>query len=140
MYSGDGQRLLYATTLDRWGVRGIAVDPWQNVVVAGASSMQTIAPGSLPVDLSVGVGPFCAGQPASLTARVAPGNSAGSIDFVVDGASVGTVALVAGNAAKTATLAVGIRRVKAIYHGAGPFDGYASPETYVAVNQPGACP
>jgi hypothetical protein len=140
MYSGDGQRLLYATTLNRWGVRGVAVDPWQNVVIAGERSLQTIAPGFLPVDLSVAAGPFCAGQPAALVARVAPANSAGSVDFVVDGVSVGNVALVAGNATKAASLAIGIRKVKAIYHGSGPFDGYASPETYVAVNQPGACP
>jgi hypothetical protein len=139
IYSGDGQRLLYSTTLNRDGTQGIGVDPWQNIVIAGDRSLQTIAPGLLPIDLSIGTGPICAGQPASLVARVAPGNSSGSIDFQVDGASVGTASLAGGSAVKSVPLAVGIRKIKAVHHGTGPFDGYASPDTHVAVNQAGVC-
>jgi hypothetical protein len=140
VYSGDGQRLLYATTLNRWSVRGIAVDPWHNIVVAGERSLQTIAPGALPVDLALDADPICTGKPTSLVARVAPANAPGSVDFLVDGASIGAVSLVGGSALKPASLPVGIRKVRALYHGTGPFDGYASPEISVAVNQSGVCP
>ncbi len=139
IFSVDGQRRLYSTALPRSGAQGIAVDPWQNVIIANDNGLQRLSSGTLPVDVSTGANPVCAGQAASLVARVAASNDLGSVDFLVDGISIGSASIVNGNATRTATLTVGIRKATATYHGAGPFDGYSSPDVYFAVNQAGAC-
>lgn len=139
VFSADGQRRLYSTALPRFGVQGLAVDRWQNVIVADDTGrLQRLSPGTLPVDIAI-PGLACAGQAVSLSARVAASNDIGSVDFQIDGASVGTASIVNGNATKTTMLAVGIRKAKATYHGAGPFDGYSSPDFTFAVNQAGTC-
>jgi hypothetical protein len=140
VFSADGQRKLYSTALARNGVQGIAVDPWQNVIIAdNFGGLQRLSPGRMPVDIGAGPGLTCAGQATSLVSNVAGSNDVGSVDFQVDGASVGTASIVNGSATATATLASGVRRVRATYHGVGPFDGYSSPDLYLAVNQAGAC-
>lgn len=139
VFSADGQRRLYSTALPRFGVQGLAVDPWQNVIIADDTGrLQRLSPGTLPVDIA-SPGLVCAGVTVSLTARVAASNDIGSVDFQIDGASVGTAPIVNGSAVRTTVLAVGIRKAKAIYHGAGPFDGYSSPDLTFAVNQAGTC-
>ena len=140
VFSADGQRKLYSTALPRSGAQGIAVDPWQNVIIANDNGgIQRLSPGALPIEVSTGANPLCAGQAASLVARVAASNDLGSVDFLVDGTSIGSASIVNGYATRTATLAVGIRKARAVYHGAGPFDGYSSPDLFFAVNQAGAC-
>ncbi len=139
--TSDGQQLLYATTLPRYGVQGIAVDRWQNVVIANdAAGLQVLSPGVLPVDFSISPSPACAGQTSSLAAHVAASNDLGTVDFLVDGASVGSASIVNGVATKATTLPVGIHKAKAAYHGAGSFDGYSSLEVNFVVNQAGTCP
>jgi hypothetical protein len=139
IYSGDAQSLIYSTALAPFGVQGLALDRWQNVIIASSrGGLQWISPGVLPVDVSVSR-PACAGQPLSLVARIAGSGDAGSGDFQIDGASIGSASIVNGNATKTATLPVGIHKVRATYHGAGSFDGYSSPDIYVPVNQAGTC-
>jgi hypothetical protein len=75
-----------------------------------------------------------------MIAHVAASNDLGSVDFQVDGASVGSASIVNGAATKATTLAAGIHRAKAAYHGPGSFDGYSSPDIYFAVHQAGTCP
>jgi hypothetical protein len=140
VFSSDGQRKLYSTALPRYGAQGIAIDPWQNVIIANDNGLQRLSPGALPVDVVAGASPLCAGQPSSLIARVAASNDLGLVDIQIDGASIGSSTIVNGNATKTTTLAVGIRKGRATYHGPGPFDGYSSPDVYFAVNQAGSCP
>ena len=94
----------------------------------------------MPLDVSVTPAKLCAGQPATLSAHVAGSNDTGTMDLQVDGASIGTSPIVNGSAAKTTNLAVGIRKIRATYHGAGRFDGYSSSDAYVVVNQAGVCP
>jgi hypothetical protein len=139
--TADGRQSLYATTLPRYGVQGIAVDRWQNVVIANdGAGLQVLSPGVLPVDFSTSPSPACAGQATSMIAHVAGSNDLGSVDFQVDGAGAGTASIVNGAAVKATTFAVGIHKAKAAYHGAGSFDGYSSPDIYFAVNQAGTCP
>ncbi len=137
--SADGQRLLYSTPLAGFGIQGLAVDRWKNVIIASDAGVQRIAPGFLPVELVLPPGAACAG-PATLGATVAASHDQGSVEFLVDGASIGSASIANGGAMKATTLASGLRRVKATYHGAGPFDGYSSPEFVLGVNQAGACP
>jgi len=138
--SADGQRLLYSTPLAPFGVQGLAVDRWQNVVIAGDSGLERVAPGFVPVQLSVPSGTLCAGGPTVLSATVASSYDQGSVDFMVDGASAGASSITNGAAMKSVFLSAGVRRVKAAYHGAGTFDGYSSPELVLGVNQAGLCP
>ena len=139
--TADGRQRLYSTTLPRYGVQGIAVDRWQNVIVANDTvGLQVLSPGVLPVDVSPNPSPACAGSTQSLVARVAGSNDLGTVDFEIDGVGAGSAAIVNGSASKTVNLAVGIRKAKVTYHGAGAFNGYSSPDRYFAVNQAGSCP
>ena len=139
--TSDGRQSRYATTLPRSGIQGIAVDRWQNVVIANdGTGLQVLSPGVLPVDFSTSPNPACSGPTLSLVARVAASNDLGTVDFEVDGASAGSASIVNGVATKATTLAAGIHKAKAAYHGPGSFDGYSSPDIYFAVHQAGTCP
>jgi hypothetical protein len=140
VFSPDGQRKLYSTALPRFGVQGIAVDPWQNVIIANNTGVQRLSTGALPVELAAIATPACAGKTISLVARVAATNDLGTVDFAVDGTSIGSAAILSGNATRSTTLAAGIHRANVSYHGAGAFDGYVSPDLYFAINQAGSCP
>jgi hypothetical protein len=135
----DAGSLLYSSTLPQHNVRGVALDRWNNVVVASPTGLIRLAPGALPVDLAISPDPGCAGAPLTLAASVAAANGTGSVEFFVDGASVGSVPVTRSAATKVVTGAVGVRRLKAVYHGTGPFDGRASPTLLLPVNQAGAC-
>jgi len=130
---------LYASALPQFNVRGLAVDQWQNVIVAGEGGLTRVAPNALPVEISANPYPACAGAAPLLTVRVAGGNDGGTVDFLVDGVAAGSAPVTNSTASKVLALAAGVRQVKAVYHGAGPFDGYASPLFAVPVNQAGAC-
>lgn len=81
--TADGQQLLYTSVLPRDNVRGIAVDRWQNIVIASRSGVERISAGHTPVDLTMTPSPACAGSTTTLKA-VAPGaNDSGSVDFSV---------------------------------------------------------
>ncbi len=138
--SGDGQRLLYSTPLAQSGVQGLALDPWRSVVVASDNRLQRIAPGRMPVETVAPATTACAGSPQTLNAAVAGSNDAGTVEFLVDGASLGSAPIANGVAMKAVTLTAGVRRIRAAYHGPGPFDGYSSPDLLLGVNQAGACP
>jgi hypothetical protein len=94
----------------------------------------------MPVEIAAPAPPVCAGRPLTLSASVAGSNDLGTVDFVADGARLGTAAIANGVAMKAVMLAAGIRRIRATYHGSGPFDGYSSLELLLAVNQAGVCP
>ena len=138
--SADGHTLVYSTPLVGGGVfRDLAIDRWQSLIVAAGSTLSRISPGSMPVTLTTAPHPACAGQPVALTASVAASNDIGTVDFQVDGASVGSAPISGGKATKSLALNVGVRQVKGVYHGGGMFDGTSSTISYLGVNQAGAC-
>ncbi|HTR59851.1 MAG TPA: Ig-like domain repeat protein [Casimicrobiaceae bacterium] len=141
IYSGDGRQLVYSSALGQDGVSGIGVDALGTLIVASFDRLQRIAPGLLPVAMTAPSSRLCAGKPFTLSASVAVSGDNGTVDFSSDGTSLGEAPLANGVATQTVTVgAAGIRNLKATYHGTGVFDGYASPDRYVAINQAGACP
>jgi hypothetical protein len=140
IWSPDGSKILYSTTLPKNGVQGIGIDAYQNIVIANDDSIQRIVAGRVPVDLSLPAMTLCTGQPIAITARIAGSNDIGTVDFQVDGLSIGTAPIVNAVATKSQQLATGVRKLKAFYHGTGLFDGYSSFDIYAAVNQAGICP
>ena len=154
----DGSVVVYAATLGGGVATGLALDGFGNVFVAG------YAPGGLPmvnaaqaapilgdeqttpfiaklndhlapVKLASSMNPGDSAHPILLMATVADARYVGSIEFD-DGATVlGTVQLNGAAATLQANLAVGIHRLRATFHGSGPFDGYASSEVIQVVNQ-----
>lgn len=140
VFNANGVGTRYASTFAGYGVEGIARDDWGNLVtVDNAAVVRTLSPNFAPVELDLSAEGICAGQSVVLDARVAASYDAGSVDFLVDGASVGTVPVVAGAARLTTTLAVGVRRLRAVYAGTGHFAGYRSIHRFVAVEQAGVC-
>lgn len=138
--AADGESLRYASTFAGAGVQDIARDNWGNLVTLdSAAVVRTLSPQFAPVELALSAESICAGQPLTMEARVAASYDTGTVRFFVDGVDVGTVLVVDGAARLPATLATGVRRLHAVYSGAGPFAGYASIVRYVAVDQPGVC-
>ena len=138
IYSGDAQSLIYSTALAPFGVQAGAGpvaerDHREQYRWAATDQPRRVASRRQREPSA------CAGQPISLVARIAGSSDVGSGDFQIDDASIGSASIVNGNATKTATLAVGIHKVRATYRGAGSFDGYSSPDLYFAVNQAGTC-
>ncbi len=113
-----------------------AIDQWGNFWVA-ADTLLRLSAGTTPVEVT-NVQPLCASGGA-LTARVAGANDSGTVEFLVDGVSVGSANVANGVASRTVALVPGARRVMANYRGPSYFDGYASEARFVAVNQAGAC-
>ena len=135
---GNGQ-MLYSTWLSR-GTDALAADGTGNLRMAGGSSIQQISPASLPLGLASRPDPACSGTPTMLDVAVAGAGGNGAVDIQVDGVSMGFAGVRGGIATLAIpSLAPGIRRVTAVYHGPGMFDGYASSPLFLAVNQPGAC-
>ena len=138
--SADGSTLSYASTLAGAGVQGIARDNWGNLVTFdGAGVLRTLSPQFAPVELALSADGICAGKSVVLDARVAASFDTGTVGFFVDGANVGTAFVADGAARLPVALALGVRRLRAVYSGAGPFAGYSSVTRYVAVAQPGVC-
>jgi hypothetical protein len=142
IYSADGTRLLYSSALGQYGVHGIAVDQWQQVVLASGNALQRLVPGFLPVALELPATASCAGKPFTLRASIAGmANAQGTVDFASDDVIVGSAHAEGGTAVAMITLSsVGIRKLKATYRGGGPFDGYPSLEHNFPLNQAGTCP
>ena len=130
--------LLYLSWLSG-GTDALAIDPDRNVRVAGYPSVTQLSLGSLPVEIAARAPTGCAGTPLALDAQVAAAGNNGTVDFQVDGAHVGSALVRGGTASLSTLLGNGVRRITAMYRGAGPFDGYGSSALYVAVDQAGAC-
>jgi hypothetical protein len=133
-----GGNLLYSSWLSG-GSDALAIDPDQNVRVAGYPSVTQISAGGLPVEIAPRAPTGCAGTPLTIDAQVAAAGNSGTVDFQVDGAHVGSALVRAGAASLSTAVTNGVRRINATYHGAGPFDGYGSLTVHVAVDQAGAC-
>jgi len=134
----NGQ-LLYSTWLSR-GTDSLAADRAGNLRLAGDTMVQQLSPAALPVTVSALVDPACSGASTTLEARIAGAGSNGSVDFQVDGSSMGWAGVQGGvGTLALSSLAVGVRRVTVTYHGPGMFDGLTSSTYFLAVNQPGAC-
>jgi hypothetical protein len=139
VFSSDGRTLLYSSPLGGSGVQGLGIDTKQTITIANAYRLLRLVPGSLPVEIAATPNPACVGQSVAVTVTVAAAPDSGSVDFSVDGALVGSAAVAAGIATKVLTLPVGVRALRASYHGTGPFDGQGSIDYYLPVNQAGAC-
>lgn len=154
----DARTLVYSTTLGGGIATGLASDAFGNIFVAGydnegvpviganltAATTGDAVPGAFLVKLNDRSGPIAlttdqnpvASQPFTLRATLADSRYAGAMEFVADGQVIGIAPIVAGSAVLPTTVSAGIHRVRAVFHGDGPFDGYASPELLLTVVQP----
>jgi hypothetical protein len=88
-----------------------------------------------PIVLSTIQNPSSASQSLTLIARMSDARYTGNVEFK-DGAQVlGTAAVANGVATLSTNLSAGIHRLRAIFHGTGPFDGSQSFEVIQVVNQ-----
>ena len=140
IYAADGNALLYSSPIGLSGVHGIGFDARQVLTIASDAHLQRLVTGILPVEIALSPNPACAGQATTITATVAGAFDVGTVDVTSDGAVVGSAPVSGGVATKSVTLSTaGLRKIRATYHGAGPFDGQSSVEVYLPVNQAGAC-
>jgi hypothetical protein len=154
--SPDGSRQIYSTVLGGGVATGLALDGFGNAYVAGYKAGPPLINGEIrssgdydvssvfvaklndqvaPLILATDHNPGTAGQPVDLVARLADSRYAGTIEFRNGAQVVGTVATSAGSAMLPLTLAAGIYRLSAVFHGGGPFDGIAVPELVQVINQ-----
>ncbi|MCC6194931.1 MAG: Ig-like domain repeat protein [Burkholderiales bacterium] len=126
----------YYTPYARYHPTAIAVDGWGHAWVANGA-LTRFSVGRTPVSFTNPL-PLCAPS-GTLSAYVAGANSTGTVEFFVDGASMGTAPVVESRASKAVPLRAGARSVKATYRGATYFDGYSSEDRFMPVNQAGAC-
>ncbi len=140
IYTSDGRTLLYSSPLGMTGVQGIGLDARQTLTIASDNALQRLVTGSLPLEIAAAPNPACAGQTVTVTATVAGTFDAGAVDFTVDGVVIGSAVVAGGVATKAITLSAGVRKLRAVYRGSGPFDGHGSIDLYMPVNQSGACP
>lgn len=83
--------------------------------------------------------PLCA-TGGTVSVRVAGAGNFGTVEFFIDGTSVGSGPVAGGAASKAVTAMAGARRIYATYRGTSYFDGYSSEPRYMPFNQAGACP
>jgi hypothetical protein len=161
--SPDGSRQIYSTTLGSGVATGLALDVFGNAYVTGYNSYLTslnqmpalingevISSGDYdvssvfvvkindqvaPLIMAAEHNPGTAGQPVNLVARFGNSRYAGTIEFRNGSQVVGTVATSGGSALLPLTLAAGIYRLSAVFHGSGPFDGIAASELVQVINQ-----
>ena len=137
---GNGSQVWHATTIEGIAMRGVALDPWgQLVVLDRGAVLRRISPFSMPVKVAVDSDPACDGVPVVATAWAAATYGVGSIELSVDNVPRGTAPVIDDRATFVVALAAGIRRLKATYRGTGAFDGYASSTLLLPVNQAGTC-
>lgn len=146
----DGAKLVYSVVLGtRWNdetVTAMAQDGKGGVVVAGLYSPGSVdfpvtpgahatsgisllfklSPGKYPTTLRTSLNPASAGQNVTLTADVQGIQPGGSVTFMADGVSLGTVPVEGGAAVLTTGLAVGIHKITAVFSG----DGVVSPPLF----------
>ena len=151
--SADATRLTYSTTFGDGVVTGLALDPFGNAFVTGYDTLSfSPLPDALfpnvfvaklndqaaPLLLSVDQNPATAGNAVALKAVQSDSRYAGSVQFAEGTQTLGTAPLSSGVATLSTTLAAGIHRLRAVFHGEGPFDGSVSPEIILVVNQAAA--
>ncbi len=137
----DGRSVAYSTSFAGTGVQAMARDRWGHVLVVDRSgTLQRLAPQWLPLDVEVEPVPACADRALTVTSRVAAAYDTGTVAFHVDGAVVGTSAVRDNEARVSIAAAPGVRQLRASYTGPGHFDGYASHDILLPVNQAGTCP
>jgi hypothetical protein len=134
--AADGRSIAYFSGYAGVRPQGAAIDPWGGFWVA-ADTLVRFSAGTTPVEFAQ-TQPLCASG-GNLVVRVAGADDFGTVEFVVDGVSVGSANVANGIASRAVTLAPGVRRVLATYRGPSYFDGYASEARMVPVNQAGAC-
>ena len=117
--SADG-RLLYSSALPQQNLRGLGIDRWHNLLVAGARGLTRIAEGRRPVDLQLTPASPCTNTPILLSALAPGSNDSGAIEFRVDGTVVATKPVSNTAAAHTLTLPVGVRKIAATLSWTGP--------------------
>ncbi len=133
-----GQTVEYSTFLAGGPPGAMTMNASGDVIIVGSgATLQRLSVGSTPVEIVTPV-PACA-PAATLTAHVAGANNYGSVEFVVDGVSIGLAPVQNSIASKPVTVGPGIRLVRATYYGPSSFDGYSSALKYLPVNQAGAC-
>ena len=149
----DATRLIYSTTLGGGVVTGLSVDSFGNVYLAGygmtlllnsATSFDDLL-GSVfvaklndqakPIVLTSDHNPAVSAQVITLNATMGDRRYVGAIEFDDGPQSLGVVPVSAGVATLPTTLPPGIHRVRAVFHGSGPFDGAAAVELIQVVNQ-----
>ena len=147
----DATRLIYATTLGDGAATGLALDAFGNAYVTGTAGVPLVS-GSEPLDTSsvfvaklndqiapISLGsdhnPATAGQVIALKATLADSRYDGAIEFDDGTQIIGTAVLTSGIATLPITLTTGIHRLRAVFHGSGPFDGFASVELVQIVDQ-----
>jgi hypothetical protein len=154
--SADGSNVIYSATFGAGIATGLAVDGFGSAYVTGYGGVPMVnsAQGApllgteqttpfiakindrlAPVTLVSNVNPADAARPVRLVATIADARYAGAIEFDDGATALGTVPLSGGTATLSANLSVGIHRLRAVFHGSGPFDGYASYEVIQVVNQ-----
>lgn len=134
--AADGKTFDYSTRYAGVTPRVAAIDPWGHFWVAGGV-LKRFSSSIFPIQFSNAV-PLCA-PTATISARVAGANNFGTVEFFVDGASVGSATVANDVATRTIPVSPGARRFVATYHGTSYFDGYSSEPMYMPVNQAGAC-
>jgi hypothetical protein len=148
--SSDATKLIYSTTFGDGVATGLVLDPFGNAFVTGYDSLafsqlpDDLRPNvfvtklndqAVPLLLSSDRNPTSAMKTVTFRATLGDSRYSGSVDFVDDGHVLGSTQVVSGTATFSTTFAAGIHRVQAIFRGDGPFDGSASPEIILVVNQ-----
>ncbi len=137
----DGKAVAYSTSFAGHGVQGMARDRWGQVVtVDRRGTLQRLAPQRLPLEIVSEPSLVCSGQMLTVTSSVAASHDKGAVSFMVDGATIGSMAVSDGSARVSFVAHTGVRRIAALYSGPGRFDGYSSHTLLVPVNQAGVCP
>jgi hypothetical protein len=158
--SPDGQRLIHFAALGGGNASGLALDRFGNAYVTGWTSYGVGLPvvnaglaapmfgGSqptpfiaklndrvMPLDFTSGRNPSQSDQVVVLRAVVADARYTGNVEFDDGAQTLASVPVVAGVATAAVSLPAGIHRLKAVFHGSGPFNNQASPEIMQIVNQ-----
>jgi len=158
--SSDGQQLIHFAALGSGYASGLALDSFGNAYVTGWTSygvglpvvnaglaapmfgashptpfVAKINDRLMPLSLTTERNPSQADHLLLLRAAVADARYTGTVEFAEGAQSLASVLLVAGVATASVSLPAGIHRLKAIFHGTGPFNGLASPEIVQVVNQ-----
>ena len=150
----DATRLIYSTTLGDGVATGLALDGFGNAYVTGRADAPLVNGSEplntssvfvaklndqiAPISLSSDHNPATAGQVVALKATLADARYGGAIEFDDGNQVIGTAVLTSGVATLPITLTTGIHRLRAVFHGIGPFDGSASVELVQIVDQAAA--
>jgi hypothetical protein len=147
----DASRLIYSTALGGGAATGLALDGFGNAYVAGNADVPLVSGSEplntssvfiaklndqpAPISLVSDHNPATSGQIVSLKAALADSRYDGAVEFDDGTQIIGTAVLTSGVATLPITLTTGIHRVRAVFHGSGPLDGFASVELIQIVDQ-----